>query len=82
MNVAGCACLLGARFAPVTVSANTDAPAPYWDIESPPARERKHLDVPGRESGALVPASSTRRPSWRSNRPAFTSYPSPGAAPT
>ena len=45
MDAAGCACLLGARFAPVMISANTDSPAPYPDIESQPAREREHLDV-------------------------------------
>lgn len=62
MDVAGCACLLGASFAPVTVSANTDAPAPCPDIESHPAREGKHLDVRERECGASVRSSSTRRP--------------------
>ena len=45
MDAAGCACLLGAWFAPVMISANTDSPAPYPDIESQTAREREHLDV-------------------------------------
>jgi hypothetical protein len=62
MDVAGCACLFGARFVPVTVSASAGAPAPDPDSESQPAGERERLDTWENEGGASVSTASTGRP--------------------
>lgn len=60
----------------------TDATAAYPKIKSQLSREPEHLPVSERVRAASLPVSSTRRRSWRSKRPAFTSCPSLGAAPT
>lgn len=80
-DAAGCPCPLRAKVRSVTTSVNTDVPDGYPNIKLRPAREQQQLDIWENEGGASTPVSSTRSPSWRSNRLVSTSYRSPGAAP-
>jgi len=82
MDAARCACPVAERFSPLMATPDTDA---RRDIRRSNRRLRLSRGTPTSEPArGSTPgsASSTRRPSWRSNRPTFTSYPSPGAAPT